>query len=114
ILNILEGFDLKGMGRDSVAFWHTMIEAKKIAYEDRARYLADPAFAKIPVQALASKEYAKTRARLLDPERAAMRLEAGQPAFNQGDTTYLAVADSEGNMVSLIQSNYQGFGSGYV
>jgi gamma-glutamyltranspeptidase/glutathione hydrolase len=114
MLNILEGFDLKAMGRDSPEFWHTMVEAKKLAYEDRARYIADPAFTKVPVEGLLAKDYARGRARLIDPGRAAARYEAGQPALNRGDTTYLAVADAEGNMVSLIQSNYSGFGSGYV
>lgn len=114
ILNILEGFDLRAMGRDSAAFWHTMVEAKKLAFEDRARYVADPGFAKMPVAGLLSKSYARERARLIDPARASRRLEAGHPPLAQGDTTYLAVADAEGNMVSLIQSNYTGFGSGYV
>lgn len=114
MLNILEGFDLKAMGRQSPEFWHTMVEAKKLAYEDRARYIADPAFAKVPVAGLIAKDYARERARLIDPERAADRYEAGQPALDRGDTTYLAVADADGNMVSLIQSNYSGFGSGYV
>jgi len=114
LLNILETFDLKAMGRDSAAFWHTMVEAKKIAYEDRARFIADPAFAKEPVAWLLSKPYARKRAALVDPARAAARIDAGQPAMAEGDTTYLAVADGEGNMVSLIQSNYTGFGSGYA
>jgi gamma-glutamyltranspeptidase / glutathione hydrolase len=114
MLNILEGFDLKAMGRDSPQLWHTMVEAKKLAYEDRARYIADPAFAKVPVEGLIAKDYARARARLMDPARAAARYEAGQPALDRGDTTYLAVADGDGNMVSLIQSNYETFGSGYV
>jgi len=114
MLNILEGFDLKSMGRRSPELWHTMVEAKKLAYEDRARYIADPAFAKVPVEGLLAKDYARVRARLIDPARAAARYEAGQPALNRGDTTYIAVADGEGNMVSLIQSNYSGFGSGYA
>ena len=114
MLNILEGFDLKAMGRGSPQFWHTMVEAKKLAYEDRARYIADPAFAKVPVAGLIAKDYARERARLIDPARAAARYEAGQPALDRGDTTYLAVADADGNMVSLIQSNYAGFGSGYA
>ncbi len=114
MLNILEGFDLKGMGRDSAAFWHTMVEAKKLAFEDRARYLADPVFAKMPLDGLLSKEYARSLAKRIDPARAAMRIEMGHPPLAAGDTTYLAVADAEGNMVSLIQSNYTGFGSGYV
>jgi gamma-glutamyltranspeptidase/glutathione hydrolase len=114
LLNILETFDLKAMGRDSAAFWHTMVEAKKIAYEDRARFIADPAFAREPVDWLLSKAYARRRAALVDPARAALRIDPGRPAMAEGDTTYLAVADGEGNMVSLIQSNYTGFGSGYA
>jgi gamma-glutamyltranspeptidase/glutathione hydrolase len=114
MLNILEGFDLKAMGRDSAAFWHAMVEAKKLAFEDRARYFADPKFAKAPVQWLASKEYARSQAKRIDPARAAQRLDAGHPPLAAGDTTYLAVADADGNMVSLIQSNYTGFGSGYA
>jgi gamma-glutamyltranspeptidase/glutathione hydrolase len=114
MLNILEGFDLKTMGRESPAFWHTMVEAKKIAFEDRARFIADPAFANLPVAGLLSKDYARERATLVDATRASQRIEAGHPPLGAGDTTYLAVADSEGNMVSLIQSNYTGFGSGYV
>jgi len=114
MLNILEGFDLAAMGRDSPAFWHTLVEAKKLAFEDRARFVADPTFAELPVAELLSKEYAQARAALIDPERAAARVEAGQPRLGKGDTTYLTVADEAGNMVSLIQSNYTGFGSGYV
>jgi gamma-glutamyltranspeptidase/glutathione hydrolase len=114
MLNIIENFDLASMGRDSVEFWHTMVEAKKLAYEDRARFYADPAYAEIPIEALLSKQYARQRAALIDPDRAARTLEAGQPALSHGDTTYLTVADEQGNMVSLIQSNYTGFGSGHV
>jgi gamma-glutamyltranspeptidase/glutathione hydrolase len=114
MLNILEHFDLAGMGRDSVEFWHTMVEAKKLAYEDRARYYADPDFADVPVAELVSKAYGKRQAARLDGKRASRRLEPGQPRLGHGDTTYLTVADAAGNMVSLIQSNYTGFGSGYV
>jgi len=114
MLNILEGFDLAAMGRDSAEFWHTMVEAKKLAYEDRAKFYADPAFADLPIDELVSKEYARERAGLIDPQRAARRIDAGNPRLGHGDTTYLSVADVEGNMVSLIQSNYTGFGSGYV
>jgi len=114
MLNILESYDLAAMGRDSVEFWHVMVEAKKLAYEDRARFYADPGFAEIPVEGLLSKRYAEERAKLIDPERAAERIEAGQPSLFHGDTTYLVTADSDGNMISLIQSNYTGFGSGYV
>ncbi len=114
MLNILEGYDLKGMGRDSAEFWHTLVEAKKLAFEDRARFYADPAFNDLPIAGLLSKEYARERATLIDPGRAARRYEAGNPRLGHGDTTYLTTADAEGNMVSLIQSNYTGFGSGYV
>lgn len=114
MLNLLEGFDLKAMGRDSAEFWHVMVEAKKLAFEDRARFIADPEFAKVPVEALVSKEYARERAKLLDRTRASRRLEPGSPRFGSGDTTILVTADAEGNMVSLIQSNYAGFGSGYA
>lgn len=112
ILNLIEGFDLRSMGRESADFWHVLIEAKKLAFEDRAKHYGDPAFGKIPVEGLLSKGYAKERAKGIDLARAAMRPEAGIPSGT--DTTILAVADREGNMVSLIQSNYTGFGSGYV
>jgi gamma-glutamyltranspeptidase/glutathione hydrolase len=114
MLNILEPFDLRGMGRDSVDFWHVMVEAKKLAFEDRARYYADPEFAEVPVEWLISKDYGRERAARIDMKRAARTVEAGHPLLSEGDTTYLCTADAEGNMVSLIQSNYTGFGSGYV
>jgi gamma-glutamyltranspeptidase/glutathione hydrolase len=114
LLNVMETFDLKAMGRDSTEFWHRFVEAKKLVFEDRARFVADPAFHKNSVDWLLSKEYARARARLIDPARAASRVEAGHPPLAAGDTTYLAVADGDGNMVSLIQSNYDGFGSGYA
>ena len=117
LLNVMETFDLKRMGRDSTAFWHTFVEAKKLVYEDRARFVADPGFyngSQASVDWLLSKDYARERAKLIDPARAAARIEAGHPGLGASDTTYLAVADADGNMVSLIQSNYSGFGSGYV
>ncbi len=114
ILNILEGFDLRAMGRNSPETLHTMVEAKKIAWADRAKFYADPAFAKIPLAGLLSKEYAAERRKLIDPNHAAKQVAAGNPALNQGDTIYLCTADDEGNMVSLIQSNYRGMGSGIV
>jgi len=114
MLNILEGFDLASMGRDSADFWHVMVEAKKLAFADRAKYYADPAFAQVPVEGLLSKDYGAARAKLIDMQRAQPRVDAGTPALAEGDTTYFAVADGEGNMVSMIQSNYTGFGSGYV
>src|SRR6266581_2094899 len=112
ILNILEGFDLKSMGRNSAGMLHTMIEAKKIVWADRAKYYADPAFAKIPLAKLLSKEYAAERGKLIDPNHAAKTVAAGK--IDSGDTIYLCTADDEGNMVSLIQSNYRGMGSGIV
>src|SRR5436853_39799 len=114
MLNILEGFDLRAMGFGKVQALHTMIEAKKIAWADRAKFYADPAFAKIPIAGLLSKNYAAERRKLIDPNRAAKKAEAGNPAIDQGDTIYMCAADDEGNMVSLIQSNYRGMGSGIV
>jgi gamma-glutamyltranspeptidase / glutathione hydrolase len=115
LLNLLENFDLKAMGRESADFWHTLIEAKKIAYADRARYYADPAFAKVPVAQLLAKDYAKQRAALLDMKHASLTDTPGEvAALNRKETTYLCTADASGLMVSLIQSNYTGFGSGYV
>ncbi len=112
ILNLLEGFDLKGMGFQSAQTFHTMIEAKKLAWADRAKFYADPEFAKIPLKWLISKEYAAQRRKLINPDRAAPSYDAGNPNLEQGDTIYLCTADDEGNMVSLIQSNYRGMGSG--
>ena len=110
MLNILEGYDLKSMGFGSVDYMHLFIEAKKLAYEDRAKYYADPAFADVPVEELISKEYAAERRKLINMNRAARSYPAGEPGH--GETIYLTTADSEGNMVSLIQSNYLGIGSG--
>ena len=111
MLNILETFDLRKMGRDSADFWHVMIESKKLAFEDRAAYYGDPTQTEIPVEKLLSKEYAKKRAAEIRMERAADRV---NPGLQAGDTTYLAVGDKDGNMISLIQSIYHGGGSGYV
>src|SRR5256714_141541 len=114
ILNILEGFDLNTMGYNSAAALHTMIEAKKIAWADRAKFYADPAFAKIPLTGLLSKDYAAERRKMIDPNKASHKIAPGNPALNDGDTIYMCTADDEGNMVSLIQSNYRGMGSGIV
>ena len=115
MLNILENFDLAKMGRNSADYWHVMVEAKKLAFADRARYYADPAFAPTPVQQLLSKDYAKKRARLIDMKKAALQDSPGEvAALNRSETTFLCTADSTGMMVALIQSNYTGFGSGYV
>lgn len=110
MLNILEGFDLTKMGFGSAEYIHVLTEAKKLAFEDRARYYADPAFARIPVRELLSKEYAAQRRALINLRKAGLQYEAGGPF--EGNTIYLTVADSAGNMVSLIQSNYRGMGSG--
>ncbi|HEX2253500.1 MAG TPA: gamma-glutamyltransferase [Thermoanaerobaculia bacterium] len=111
LLNILEGYDLGAMGYGSAEYLHTFLEAKKLVFEDRARFYADMDFAEVPVEWLISKEYAAERRKLIGP-RAARRVEAGNPALEEGDTIYLATADAAGNMVSLIQSNYRGMGSG--
>src|SRR5437588_7812919 len=146
ILNILEGFDLRSMRRNSPETLHTMIEAKKIAWADRAKYYADPDFAKIPLTGLLSKSYAAERRKLIDPNHAAKAVAPGNPTLDGasrsrpagvesaqyeqagsrvagtgenarlpgGDTIYMCTTDEEGNMVSLIQSNYRGMGSGIV
>lgn len=112
ILNILEGFDIASMGFGSSDYIHHFIEAKKLAFEDRAKYYADPDFADIPLDWLISKEYGMERAKLINPNLAARKVEAGK--LEHGNTIYLTVADNEGTMVSLIQSNYRGMGSGMV
>lgn len=114
MLNMLESFDLRAMGFNSAPALHAMVEAKKIAWADRAKFYADPAFSKIPLAGLLSKPYAAERRKLIDPERAARKVAPGNPALKDGDTIYMCAADDEGNMVSLIQSNYRGMGSGIV
>lgn len=114
MLNIVEGYDLKSLGHNSADYLHLLVEAKKLAFEDRARYYADPDFARASTGWLLSKEYAAGRRRLIDPKKASERLDAGDPALRAGDTVYLTVADNQGNMVSLIQSNMLEFGSGLV
>ena len=112
ILNILEVFDIASMGFGSDDYIHHFVEAKKLAFEDRAKYYADPDFADIPLDRLISKEYGMKRAKLINPNLAARKVEAGK--LEHGNTIYLTVADNEGTMVSLIQSNYRGMGSGMV
>ena len=114
MLNILEGYDLKSMGRQSADFWHVMVEAKKLAFADRAKYYADPAFVKAPVAELLSDEYAAERRKLIRMDRAAKSVDAGILDKAGRDTIYMTVADKDGMMVSLIQSNYRGMGSGLV
>jgi len=114
ILNILEGYDIASMGFGSTQYLHLLTEAKKLAYEDRARFYADPEFNKIPVEKLISKSYAAERRALIDPAKAAENYPTGDFKIELGNTTYLTVADKDGNMVSLIQSIYSVFASGMV
>jgi len=114
MLNLLENFPLAEFGHHSTQALHVMIEAKKLAYADLLRYLADPKFSRVPVAGLLSKDYARQRAQVIDMGRANCSVEAGQPPEPGDDTIYLSVVDRDGNMVSLIQSNYMSFGSGLV
>lgn len=110
MLNILENYDIASMGFGSPDYMHHFIEAKKLAYEDRAKYYSDMDFNDLPIEELISKEYSKDRAALINANRAARSYPAGE--LEQGNTIYLTTADKDGNMVSLIQSNYRGMGSG--
>ncbi|MCA1746469.1 MAG: gamma-glutamyltransferase family protein, partial [Bacteroidales bacterium] len=110
MLNILEGFDVAAMGFGSAEYIHYFTEAKKLAFEDRAKYYADPDFNEIDYRLLISDEYADTRRELINSDRAARTYDPGD--IEHGNTIYLTVADEQGNMVSLIQSNYRGMGSG--
>lgn len=112
MLNILENYNLNQMGFGSKEYLHIFIEAKKIAYEDRAKYYSDPDFNKIPIEKLISKKYAQERMKLISEITTLKSIDAGE--LNDGDTIYLTVSDSEGNMISLIQSNYRGMGSGII
>jgi gamma-glutamyltranspeptidase/glutathione hydrolase len=111
LLNILENFDVRAMGFQSAAAIHHAVEAKRLAYEDRARFFADPAFSPAPLEWLNSKAYAKERAKLIRPDRILDPIYPGQ-APSHGDTTYFTTSDKDGMMVSIIQSNYRGMGSG--
>lgn len=112
MLNILETYDIRGMGFGSAEYIHLFVEAKKLAFADRAKFYADPDFNDVPVAGLISKQYASERRKLIDPRRASRSDDAGNPPMDAGDTIYLTVADEDGNMVSLIQSNYRGMGCG--
>lgn len=112
MLNILEGYDFSKIEFGSPEHIHLLVEAKKLAFEDRAKYYADARFAEIPVEELISKAYAAERRKLIDPNRAGSGYKAGE--LSKGETIYMTVADKEGNMISLIQSNYRGMGSGMV
>lgn len=114
MLNILEAYDLAKLGYNSADALHVMIEAKKLAFDDAARYYADPDFVKVPVAELVSKEYAAKRCALIRMDRALREIPSSDAKLGTGETTYLVVADKDRNFVSLIQSNYSGFGSGPV
>ena len=119
MLNILEGYDLAGIGRDSTLFWHLMVEAKKLAYADLTAHLADPSFYQVPTEQMLSKDYAERQRARIDRGRASVGTMSGIPVVDptiakmeEGDTVYLVTADRWGNMVSFINSLYRGFGSG--
>ena len=114
MLNIMETFPLAAAGHNSPKALHLMIEAKKLAYADMQRYDADPRFAKVPVDVMRSKSYASARATLINADRAVCNVGAGTASVTDHGTTYISAVDREGNMISLIQSNYStvGFGSG--
>jgi gamma-glutamyltranspeptidase/glutathione hydrolase len=112
MLNIVEGFDLKSLGHNSAEYLHLLVEAKKLAFADRARYIADPDFAKIPIEKLLSKSYAAERRKLIDRNRAQEEYEPGNA--EQTDTIYLTVVDRDHNAVSFINSLFDLFGSGIV
>jgi gamma-glutamyltranspeptidase / glutathione hydrolase len=114
MLNIIEGFDVKSMEFGTADVLHVMIEAKKLAYEDRARLYSDSSFYTAPTAELLSKQYAAECRKLIDLKKAALHYDAGVATLSQGDTTYLCVADKDGNMISLIQSNFRGMGCGIV
>ena len=113
MLNLLEGYDLAALGYDNPEYWHLFLEAKKLAFEDRAMFYADPDFTPVSLNALAGKDYAAARRQLIG-EEAMQAPRPGDPALSHGDTTYLTVCDESGLMVSLIQSIYNGFGSALV
>jgi gamma-glutamyltranspeptidase len=112
MLNIIEGYDLKSFGYQSSEYLHVLLEAKKLAFADRDAYVSDPAFVDVPVEGLLSKAYAEEQRSRINPQRALAGVTSGLE--KEGDTMYLCVADGEGNVVSLIQSLYMGFGSGVV
>src|SRR5690606_19114919 len=114
MLNLLEPYNIKEMGHNSASYLHLLIEAKKLAFADRARFYADPAMANVPVAQLISKEYAERQRKRINPTKAAVDIPAGSPVLKEGDTIYLSVVDKDGNCCSFIQSNYYGFGSQMV
>jgi gamma-glutamyltranspeptidase/glutathione hydrolase len=111
MLNLVEAYDLKKLGAGSADFWHLFLEAKKVAFADRGRYYTDPEFSKVPVAGLIDKAYAAERRKLIDPKTAMTHVDPGDPKLGTSDTIYLCAVDEDRNCVSLIQSNYAGFGS---
>ncbi|MGH7192221.1 MAG: gamma-glutamyltransferase family protein, partial [Candidatus Saccharimonadales bacterium] len=111
MLNLLEGYDLAALGPGSPEYLHLLIEAKKLAFADRAKFYSDPAFNRLPVAQLVGKPYAEARRRLIDRRRAATEVPPGDARLAHGDTIYLAVVDKDRNCCSYIQSNYYSFGS---
>jgi gamma-glutamyltranspeptidase/glutathione hydrolase len=114
MLNVLSSYNLKKMGPQSADYWHLFVEAKKLAYADRARFYADPDFVKLPTAELISMAYADKRRKLIDMDKARTDHPAGDPKLATSDTIYLSVVDKDRNCVSFIQSNYHGFGSHHV
>jgi gamma-glutamyltranspeptidase/glutathione hydrolase len=114
MLNVLEAYDLKGMGPFSPDYLHLFVEAKKLAFADRAKFYTDPDFARLPVKELISKEYAARQRKRIDPDKAAIDVPAGDPLLAHGDTIYMTVVDKDRNCCSFIQSLYMGFGSQVV
>jgi gamma-glutamyltranspeptidase/glutathione hydrolase len=114
MLNVIEGFDVKKMGRNSADLIHLFVEAKKLAFADRAKFYADPEFDKLPIAGLISKEYGDRQRARIDMQQAAKDVDPGDPILSKGDTIYLTVVDKDRNCCSFIQSNYHGFGSQIV
>ena len=112
MLNLLENYEIRNMGFGTAEYIHHFVEAKKLVFEDRAQFYADPDFNEIPVSQLISKDYSRQRGKLINSRKAAERYEIGNPTLKISDTVYLSVADESGSMVSLIQSNFRGMGSG--
>ncbi|OUU25333.1 MAG: gamma-glutamyltransferase, partial [Planctomycetia bacterium TMED53] len=112
LLNIMEGYPISDWGFGSVELLHHFIEAKKLVFEDRAREYVDPDFHEVPIEDLISKSRAEKHRAAISSDKAAQSIDTGRPQTRDGDTVYLTVADSDGNMISLIQSNYRGIGSG--
>jgi gamma-glutamyltranspeptidase / glutathione hydrolase len=114
MLNVLEAYDVKAMGRNSAELIHLFVEAKKLAFANRAKFYSDPAFNKLPIDGLISKEFAAIQRKRINKDKAATDVPAGDPKLGHGDTVYLTVVDKDRNCCSFIQSNYHGFGSQIV